>query len=123
MPSGVLNGGLDKLQGNSLAAKWFGHKKAGNGPNRFLIDSLKGAGVLQEGVILSGGYSAPAHRLVSGISQDTRYFPGANNLLEGLVVTFPFLAVPFFILAGEIMNEAGITKRLVDFANILVGGL
>jgi len=37
------------------------------------------------------------------------------------LATFPFLAVPFFILAGEIMNEAGITQRLVKFANLLVG--
>jgi tripartite ATP-independent transporter DctM subunit len=37
------------------------------------------------------------------------------------LATFPFLAVPFFILAGEIMNAAGITQRLVTFANLLVG--
>ncbi len=45
------------------------------------------------------------------------------NRMWSQLATFPFLAVPFFILAGEIMNEAGITKRLVDFANILVGRL
>ncbi|TXT50587.1 MAG: TRAP dicarboxylate transporter subunit DctM [Spirochaetes bacterium] len=34
---------------------------------------------------------------------------------------FTLMAMPFFILAGELMNKAGITKRLVNFANILVG--
>ncbi len=35
--------------------------------------------------------------------------------------SFPFLAVPFFMLAGSIMEEAKITKRLMDFAYSLVG--
>lgn len=34
---------------------------------------------------------------------------------------FPFLAMPFFILAGEIMNRSGITDRLVTLAYALVG--
>jgi len=34
---------------------------------------------------------------------------------------FTLMAMPFFILAGEIMNKTGITHRLVKFANILVG--
>lgn len=37
--------------------------------------------------------------------------------------SFPLLAVPFFILAGNLMNETGITKRLVKFANVLTGHL
>jgi tripartite ATP-independent transporter DctM subunit len=36
---------------------------------------------------------------------------------------FPFLAMPFFILAGEIMNRSGITHKLVGFADSLVGYL
>jgi len=36
---------------------------------------------------------------------------------------YPLLAVPFFILAGNLMNETGITKRLVTFSNILTGHL
>lgn len=35
--------------------------------------------------------------------------------------SFPLLAVPLFILAGEVMNEAGITKRIINLANALVG--
>jgi tripartite ATP-independent transporter DctM subunit len=36
---------------------------------------------------------------------------------------FTLMAMPFFILAGEIMNKTGITHRLVQFANVLVGHL
>jgi tripartite ATP-independent transporter DctM subunit len=36
---------------------------------------------------------------------------------------YTFLAMPFFILAGEIMNRAGITERLAAFADSLVGYL
>ncbi|MGB6405938.1 MAG: TRAP transporter large permease, partial [Planococcus donghaensis] len=37
------------------------------------------------------------------------------------VDTFPLMAVPFFILAGEIMGKGGITDRLFNVANSLVG--
>jgi C4-dicarboxylate transporter DctM subunit len=35
--------------------------------------------------------------------------------------SFPLLAVPFFILAGNLMNAGGITRRLVHFCNLLLG--
>lgn len=35
--------------------------------------------------------------------------------------SFPLLAVPFFILAGNLMNAGGITRRLIHFCNILLG--
>jgi tripartite ATP-independent transporter DctM subunit len=35
--------------------------------------------------------------------------------------TFVFLAVPFFILAGNLMNTGGVTRRIFRFANSLVG--
>ena len=34
---------------------------------------------------------------------------------------FPLLAVPFFMLAGEIMNVGGLSKRIVNLALSLVG--
>ncbi|MCK5274610.1 MAG: TRAP transporter large permease, partial [Alphaproteobacteria bacterium] len=43
-----------------------------------------------------------------------------DRLFAGLDL-FPFLAMPFFILAGEIMNKSGITIHLVKFADALVG--
>ena len=36
---------------------------------------------------------------------------------------FPLMAIPFFILAGEIMNKSEITGRLVDFSSSLIGHL
>jgi C4-dicarboxylate transporter, DctM subunit len=36
---------------------------------------------------------------------------------------FPLLAIPFFILAGNLMETGGISRRLVDFAKSLVGGV
>ncbi len=36
---------------------------------------------------------------------------------------FPLAAVPFFILAGNLMGEGGISARLVDFAKSIVGGV
>jgi len=44
----------------------------------------------------------------------------AQNLLEG-ANSFPLLAVPFFMLAGEIMNAGGLSRRIVNFAMSLVG--
>ncbi|ADX44593.1 TRAP dicarboxylate transporter, DctM subunit [Paracidovorax avenae ATCC 19860] len=44
----------------------------------------------------------------------------AQNLING-ADSFPLLAVPFFMLAGEIMNTGGLSKRIVDLALTLVG--
>jgi TRAP-type transport system large permease protein len=44
----------------------------------------------------------------------------AQNLLEG-ANSFPLLAVPFFMLAGEIMNAGGLSRRIVKLAIALVG--
>ena len=44
----------------------------------------------------------------------------ALNVIEG-ANSFPLLAVPFFMLAGEVMNTGGLSRRIVDFAMALVG--
>jgi tripartite ATP-independent transporter DctM subunit len=44
----------------------------------------------------------------------------AQNTLEG-ANSFPLLAVPFFMLAGELMNAGGLSRRIVHFAMALVG--
>jgi tripartite ATP-independent transporter DctM subunit len=41
--------------------------------------------------------------------------------MAGGIDSFPLLAVPFFILAGNLMNSAGITNRIYDFASALCG--
>lgn len=44
----------------------------------------------------------------------------AHRMING-VDSFPLLAIPFFILAGNLMNNAGITTRIFDFAKALMG--
>ena len=44
----------------------------------------------------------------------------AQNVVNG-ADSFPLLAVPFFMLAGEIMNAGGLSKRIVHLALTLVG--
>jgi len=46
----------------------------------------------------------------------------AQRMATGLD-SFSLLAIPFFILAGQIMNRGGIAKRLIGFARTLVGSL
>lgn len=43
------------------------------------------------------------------------------DIMYSSVSKFTLLAIPFFILAGVIMEHAGISKRLIDFAQALVG--
>ncbi len=45
-----------------------------------------------------------------------------RNLYNGMD-SFPLMALPFFMLAGEIMNRGGITLRLVEFAQAFMGHL
>ena len=46
----------------------------------------------------------------------------ATEMFKG-VNSYPLLAIPLFILAGELMNESGITSRIIAFASVLVGRL
>ncbi len=46
----------------------------------------------------------------------------AQNVING-ADSFPLLAVPFFMLAGEIMNVGGLSRRIVELALTLVGHL
>ena len=63
--------------------------------------------------------------LVSGValmlhldSFDTQIV--SQNLING-ADTFPLMAVPFFMLAGELMNAGGMSRRIVDSAMVWVG--
>jgi C4-dicarboxylate transporter DctM subunit len=46
---------------------------------------------------------------------------GMVQRMVGGIDSFPLLAIPFFILAGNLMNTGGITDRLVTFSRVLVG--
>ncbi|SDY18997.1 TRAP transporter, DctM subunit [Evansella caseinilytica] len=54
------------------------------------------------------------------------YLNGFNSMILSMNLfagadSFALMAIPFFILAGEFMNRGGITQRIVNFANALVG--
>ncbi|MDO5643148.1 MAG: TRAP transporter large permease, partial [Paracoccus sp. (in: a-proteobacteria)] len=55
--------------------------------------------------------------LVTGVAPD---IVAAQRMIAG-VESFPLIAVPFFILAGNLMNIAGVTGRIYHFALSLVG--
>ena len=67
--------------------------------------AMSGASLMY--VIISGNLPpfVVVHRMISGVD------------------SFPLLAVPFFILAGNLMNNAGITNRIFEMATSLVGWL
>ena len=69
-------------------------------------------------ITLALGVGAFAALLYSGVPLSlaaTRMFAGLDS--------FPLMAVPFFILAGELMNVSGFTDRIVKLASALVGHL
>ena len=56
------------------------------------------------------------------------HITGANKLLIvkemfGSINKFPLAAIPFFILAGNLMEGGGISRRLVEFARSVIGGV
>ena len=60
--------------------------------------------------------------LLVGVSPGPALTTVAQRMATGLD-SFALLAIPFFILAGQIMNRGGMARRLIDFARSLVGVL
>ncbi len=56
------------------------------------------------------------------LEDNTPHLVVVHRMMAG-VDSFPLLAIPFFIMAGSLMNSAGITARIYDFALALVGWL
>ena len=56
--------------------------------------------------------------LVEGMDRDIPLL--FRNIYNG-IDSFPLMAIPFFMLAGELMNKGGITRQLVDFSQSLIG--
>jgi len=71
----------------------------------------------------------PVALALAGSSLIYVFLEGGSPLLVvvhrmvGGVDSFPLLAIPFFIMAGSLMNSAGITERIYSFALALVGWL
>ena len=69
-------------------------------------------------VAVSIGLSA-----VLGIQMSNAHMLTSVKEIFNALNKFPLAAIPFFILAGNIMETGGISRRLVDFAKSLVGGV
>jgi len=88
----------------------------GPGAFKLLFLALMGSGVP---VALAMAGASLIYVMVSGVAPD---FVLIHRMVSG-IDSFPLLAVPFFILAGNLMNSAGITNRIYNFALALVGWL
>lgn len=71
--------------------------------------------LLLTGVLSLVALAASTGTPVATIAVSQAIFNGMGNL--------PLLAIPFFMLAGEIMNRGGITEKLIKFAMLLIGRL
>lgn len=81
---------------------------------KLLFLALMGSGIP---VAIAMAGSSLIYIMATGIAPD---FVVIHRMFAGLD-SFPLLAVPFFILAGNLMNSAGITNRIYNFALGLVG--
>jgi tripartite ATP-independent transporter DctM subunit len=86
------------------------------GPIGILLGSF--VALLVAGVPIAVGVGIAS--LITALTLDLPPLIIAQRMANGVSST-PLLAIPFFILAGQIMAEGGIAKRLVDFARVLVG--
>ena len=82
-----------------------------------LIGSFLVLMILGVPVAISMAVASLLYILATGMVPDVIV---AQRMIAG-VESFPLLAVPFFILAGNLMNIAGVTGRIYSFAVALVG--
>src|SRR6478609_2020591 len=82
-----------------------------------LLGTFLGLMILGVPVAISMAVASLAFIVISGTVPDVIM---AQRMIAG-VESFPLLAVPFFILAGNLMNIAGVTGRIYAFAVALVG--
>lgn len=83
-----------------------------------LFGALFGLMFLRVPIAVALGLSSLGYIVVEGLPPVVL----VHNVINGMN-SFPLLAVPFFILAGGLMNSAGITARIFAFARSIVGWL
>ena len=86
----------------------------GPGSFKVLFLGLMGSGMP---VAMAMAGASLVYAMATGVTPDYNVI---HRMVGGLD-SFPLLAVPFFILAGNLMNSAGITNRIYNFALALVG--
>jgi tripartite ATP-independent transporter DctM subunit len=84
-----------------------------------LLLSFTGLLLIGVPVAIALGGSSLLYVMLSGTAPDLVV---VHRMIAG-VDSFPLLAIPFFIMAGSLMNSSGITERIYDFALALVGWL
>lgn len=67
-------------------------------------------------VAFSMGFSS----MIAMMSQDISLQVAIQKIFSSMN-SFPLMAIPFFILAGNLMEHTGISQRLINFANMLIG--
>lgn len=88
-----------------------------------LILSLTFAGLLALGVPIAFSIGiATVVTMLAGMQPAPALTTSAQRMATGLN-SFSLLAIPFFILAGQLMNNGGLARRLIDFAKSMLGTL
>ncbi|MCJ8521213.1 TRAP-type C4-dicarboxylate transport system permease large subunit [Pseudorhizobium tarimense] len=82
-----------------------------------LIGSFLALMIVGAPIAVSLGVSSLLYLVIYGVAPD---IIAAQRMIAG-VESFPLIAVPFFILVGNLMNIAGVTGRIYSFALALVG--
>ena len=91
--------------------------------NEALVLALVFAALLLAGVPISFAIGCSA---VAALALALDPTPAATVIAQRLasgIDSFALLAIPFFILSGQLMNRGGIARRLVDLAKVVVGRL
>ncbi|MEQ9179195.1 MAG: TRAP transporter large permease subunit, partial [Nitratireductor sp.] len=83
---------------------------------------LAALGLLASGLALAYVIGASAV-LAFLVTDNARYLAILPQKVFSQISVFALLAMPLFILAGEIMNRAGVTRALIDLSMALVGRL
>src|SRR5206468_2944214 len=110
-------GGLEKLAARLQRARAPGCLPGGRGVTAVLLVGFVLLMLAGVPVALAMVVASLAYVMLSGTVPD---FVVIHRMYGG-IDSFPLLAVPFFILAGNLMNSAGITNRIYNFALALVG--
>ncbi|RPE62954.1 tripartite ATP-independent transporter DctM subunit [Pacificibacter maritimus] len=82
----------------------------------FLFIALFGLMLLRVPIAFALGLSSVGYILLEGMPPVLLM----HNMINGMD-SFPLLAIPFFILAGALMNSSGVTSRIFGFARAIVG--
>ena len=75
------------------------------------------------GLLAAPGILLYLSDLSAGVADPTKQLTLLYRNVYNGMDSFPLMAIPFFMLAGELMNKGGITERLVEFSQALMGHL